>query len=137
MRCDGCNAPAGEWCTAKSAIQTAAVCCCPLTCCATAFSQPFTMYLQEKAAAHFSDYANATKLCIRKLAQAYGDLGLSREEQLAALDKVADAAQSVWTDACETVDLERQGLRDKVRAPRVGQRGAGRGAAAQQLCAAS
>lgn len=42
------------------------------------------------------------------------DLGMSREEQVQAFDKVAAAAEAVWTDACEGVDVERQALRDRV-----------------------
>lgn len=44
----------------------------------------------------------------------HSDLGMSKEEQVQAFDKVAAAAEAVWTDACEGVDVERQALRDRV-----------------------
>ena len=72
-------------------------------------------FLLDKTIEHLADYSTATKLCVRKLAQTYSDLGLGKDEQLAALDKVKAQAMSVWSDACENADTERQALRDRVR----------------------
>lgn len=72
-------------------------------------------FLLDKTIEHLTDYSAATKLCVRKLAQTYSDLGLGKDEQLAALDKVKAQSMSVWSDACENADTERQALRDRVR----------------------
>ncbi len=71
-------------------------------------------YLSERAQAHFASYQTSSKLCIRKLANTFTDLGLLKEEQLAAFDRIAAAAEGAWSDACEASDLELQALRDRV-----------------------
>lgn len=71
-------------------------------------------FLGDASNLHLSDYASSVKLCARKLAQTWSDLGIGKDEQLSALEKVAIAATSVWSDACESADTERQALRDRV-----------------------
>ena len=71
-------------------------------------------FLIETTSEHLTQYPASVKLCARKLAQTWADLGLRKEEQLAAFERVSTMAISVWSDACENADAERQALRDKV-----------------------
>jgi hypothetical protein len=72
-------------------------------------------FLQEKTNVHITEYSASTRLCVRKLAQTFFDLGLSKEEQILAFEKITALACSVWSNACEDADVERQSLRDRVR----------------------
>ena len=71
-------------------------------------------FLTEAASSHLSEYPAAVKLCVRKLAQTWAELGLGKDEQLLAFEKVVTMSTSVWSSACENADVERQALRDKV-----------------------
>ncbi len=72
-------------------------------------------FLPDIAKAHCTEYTNAAKLCTRKLAASYRDLGLSKEQQIVAWEQVAGTALRVWLEACEQRDVETQALRGQVR----------------------
>ncbi|KAG1664405.1 hypothetical protein FOA52_009727 [Chlamydomonas sp. UWO 241] len=71
-------------------------------------------YLTDRYTAHLAAYNQHTKAHIRSLASSFSELGLCREDIQSSFDGFAAAAEVVWSEACTSLELEVQGLRERV-----------------------
>ena len=59
-------------------------------------------------------YQHHSKACTEQLHHVWGDLEITREEQLRELTEITNRAQNVWSDAVQFAEDKRSGLQHRI-----------------------